>query len=63
VEFYTRKVSLKKDEPLKREVEDFITASEKGTEPLVTGSSAVEALRIAEGALESLKTLRKVTIR
>ena len=62
LEFYTRKVSLKKDEPLKHELEDFITASEKGREPLVTGASAVEVLRIAEAALESLTTCRKVTI-
>lgn len=62
LEFDLRRIALKKEEPLKREIEDFVRAAEKGTDPLVTGESAIETLRIAEAALESMKSEKKVLV-
>jgi UDP-N-acetylglucosamine 3-dehydrogenase len=54
-----RHITLKKQEPLKNELLDFLEAIEKRKKPLVTGEDGVEAVRIAQAALESIKT-RKV---
>jgi len=62
LEFDLRRIALKKEEPLKRELADFIGAAEKGSEPLVTGESAIETLKIAEAALESMVSGKKVTV-
>jgi UDP-N-acetylglucosamine 3-dehydrogenase len=62
LEFDLRRIALKKEEPLKRELADFQEAIEGGREPLVTGESALTTLRIAEGALESLRTGRKIDL-
>ena len=62
LEFDLRRIALKKEEPLKRELADFLSAIESGKDPLVTGESALMTLRIAEGALESIRTGRKVEI-
>ncbi len=52
-EHEVREVSLKKEEPLRREIEDFLRAvKERGT-PLVDGREATETLRIIEAATES----------
>ena len=62
LEFDLRRIALKKEEPLKRELADFQAAVEGGKEPLVTGESALATLKIAEGALESLKTGHKIDL-
>ncbi len=62
IEFDLRRIALKKEEPLKRELADFQTAIESGKEPLVTGESALATLKIAEGALESIRTGHKIDI-
>lgn len=62
LEFDLRRIALKKEEPLRRELMDFVNAAEKGSSPLVTGESAVETLRIAEAALKSLRQGRKVAL-
>lgn len=62
LEFDMRRIALKKEEPLRRELMDFLSAAEKGTEPLVSGESAIETLKIAEAALQSLRTSRKVQV-
>ncbi len=62
LEFDLRRVALKNEEPLRLEIEDFIRAAEKGTDPLVTGESAVETLRIAEAALESMRSGMNVAV-
>ncbi len=62
LEFDLRRIALKKEEPLKRELNDFLEAAEKGQEPLVTGESAIETLKIAEAALKSIELGRKVTV-
>jgi len=62
LEFDLRRIALKKEEPLKRELADFIDAAEKGSDPLVTGESAIETLKIAEAALESMVSGMKVMV-
>jgi UDP-N-acetylglucosamine 3-dehydrogenase len=54
-----RHITLKKQEPLKNELLDFLEAVEKKRKPLMTGEDGVEAVRIARAALESIRT-RKV---
>ena len=51
-----RHITLKKQEPLKNELLDFLDAIQKKRKPLVTGEDGVEAVRIAQAALESIKT-------
>lgn len=62
LEFDLRRVALKKEEPLKRELADFLAAAEDGREPLVSGKSAIQSLKIAEAALESVRTGKKVQV-
>ena len=62
LEFDLRRIALKKEEPLRREIVDFQMSVEKHTEPLVAGESAIETLKIAEAALESVRTGKKVQI-
>jgi len=57
-----RRFSLKKEEPLKRELFDFLTAAAEGKEPLVSGENAIATLKIAEAALSSLRTGKKVQV-
>ena len=51
-----RHVSLKKEEPLKREILDFLRAIEEKKEPKVNGEDAIETLRVVEAAVESERT-------
>ena len=62
LEFDLRRIALKKEEPLRREHADFQAAVENQKDPLVTGESALATLKIAEGALESIRTGRKVEL-
>ncbi len=62
LEFDVRRTALKKEEPLKRELNDFIAAIAEGRPPLVTGESAMLTLKIAEAALESMRTGKKVQV-
>ncbi len=55
IEFDIRHVSLKKQEPLKNEHEDFIRAIETKTQPLISGRDGMETLRVCQAALESIK--------
>lgn len=63
LELDVRRVALKKEEPLKRELTDFLEAAETGREPLVSGESAIKTLEIAEAALESVRSGKKVQVR
>ena len=56
IEVDLRRIALRKEEPLRRELTDFISAVEKGGRPLVPGESAVKTLKIAEAALRSVKS-------
>ncbi len=62
LEFDMRRIALKKEEPLKRELRDFVSAVEKGTRPLVSGEDAVHTLRIAEAALASMRSGQRENI-
>jgi UDP-N-acetylglucosamine 3-dehydrogenase len=62
LEFDLRRIALKKEEPLRRELTDFISAAEDGKEPLVSGESAIQSLKIAEAALESIESGKKVQV-
>lgn len=63
IEFDLRSIGLKKEEPLKREIRDFLDAIERDAHPLVTGASAMTTLKIAEAALRSMQTGRKQVVR
>ena len=62
LELDLRRISIKKEEPLKRELKDFLMAAESGKDPLVTGESALETLKIAEAAIESMRSGKKVEV-
>jgi UDP-N-acetylglucosamine 3-dehydrogenase len=51
-----RHVSLRKEEPLKRELQDFLQAIKEKREPKVNGEDAIETLRVVEAAAESQRT-------
>jgi len=58
----TRRIAIRKEEPLKRELKDFLGAVESKKDPLVTGESAIRTLKIAEAALKSMSSGKKVDI-
>ncbi len=62
LEFDLRRIALKKEEPLKRELDDFVAAVKDGRQPLVTGANAIQTLKIAEAALESVRAGKKVQV-
>ena len=49
-------------EAYRREMEHFVECLKVGVPPLVTDSDGLEALRLAEAALESLRTQRPVSL-
>ena len=53
LEHHSQKVHVQKEEPLKRELEDFLKAIKEKRDPLVTGRDALETLRVAEAATQS----------
>ncbi|HKZ99939.1 MAG TPA: Gfo/Idh/MocA family oxidoreductase [Thermoplasmata archaeon] len=53
LEHHSQQIHVRKEEPLKRELEDFLDAVKKDRDPLVTGRDATETLRVAEAANES----------
>jgi len=57
-----REVSLKKQEPLKNELQDFLRAVKTGRDPLVTGEDAIQVLSIIEKAVESYKKNKMIEI-
>ena len=52
-------VEIDRTEPLLAEMESFTKSVMNGVEPAVTGRQALEALRVAEKVLESLKRTGK----
>jgi len=62
LEFHGRKIHLKKEEPLRMELIDFLEACEQGTKPLVTGFDAAETLRLAHMATLSAREKRTVEL-
>jgi len=61
-EFDMRQVRLKKREPLKRELNDFLKAIKERGKPLVTGEEAIKTLRIALAAVESQKIRKRIEL-
>ncbi|HUL39438.1 MAG TPA: Gfo/Idh/MocA family oxidoreductase [Methanomassiliicoccales archaeon] len=57
-----RKISVKKEEPLKLELADFLKASASGRAPMAAGRDALNDLKVCEGALASLRSGHKVQI-
>lgn len=62
IEFDIRHVSLKKQEPLKNELEDFLDAIKNKREPLVTGADGTETLRVCQAALKSMSENKMITL-
>ncbi len=61
-QFDERELFLKKEEPLKNEITDFLNAVKKKTKPLVTGEDGLTALKIAEAAIKSYKKGKVIKI-
>jgi UDP-N-acetylglucosamine 3-dehydrogenase len=53
LEYDVREVRLRRQEPLKRELTDFLEAVRTGGRPLVTGEDGLETLRILHAAMRS----------
>ena len=62
IEFDIRHVSLKKQEPLRNEQEDFLDSIKKGREPLVSGADGTETLKVCQAALKSMKEGRRINM-
>ncbi len=53
LEHHSQRIQVRKEEPLRLELEDFLAAVKDRRPPLVGGADAVETLRVAEAAIES----------
>jgi UDP-N-acetylglucosamine 3-dehydrogenase len=62
LEHHTQKIHVRKEEPLKRELLDFLGAIEHKRPPLVTGQDAAETIRVAVAATESHRTGKVVRL-
>jgi UDP-N-acetylglucosamine 3-dehydrogenase len=56
----TRQVSVQREEPLKRELKDFLAAIQEKREPLVSGDDAIRTLRVVEAAVRSQRDRKLV---
>src|SRR5438552_1700774 len=57
-----RAIHVRKEEPLRRELEDFLHSIQEKRPPLVSGEDAVETLRVAIAATESHRTGKLVQL-
>jgi UDP-N-acetylglucosamine 3-dehydrogenase len=55
-------IQVRREEPLKNELLDFLRAVQQKSEPTVTGEDAMETLKIAQAAVESYKTKQKIAL-
>ncbi|NPA74678.1 MAG: Gfo/Idh/MocA family oxidoreductase [Euryarchaeota archaeon] len=62
IDLNIRHINLRREEPLKRELVDFLGAIENHKAPLVTGADGLMAIKIAQAALRSLNTGRSVEV-
>ena len=63
LERHTQRIHVRKEEPLRRELEDFLAAIREKRPPLVTGEDAVETLKVAGAAIRSNREHRVVPVR
>ena len=62
MQYNTDEIVLKKREPLKNEIEDFIDSIKNNRKPLVTGYDGLESIKIAQSAIKSYKQKTVETI-
>ncbi len=62
LEHHTQKIHVRKEEPLRRELEDFLDAVKHKRPPLVTGEDAAQTLRVAIAATDSHRTGKLVQL-
>jgi len=62
IEFHVKHVSLKKQEPLRKELEDFKKAVVENGQPLVTGPDGIETMRVCMAAIKSMKENRMINL-
>ena len=62
IEFDIRHVSLKKQEPLRNEQEDFLGSIRENRQPLINGRDGMETLRVCQAALRSIKEGKRIMI-
>src|SRR3989449_2918579 len=62
LEHHTQKIHVRKEEPLKRELEDFLDAVKHKRPPLVSGEDALETLKVAIAATDSHRTGKLVPL-
>ena len=62
LEHHVRRVHVRKEEPLRLELEDFLRAARTGKAPLVTGRDAIETLRVVEAAMVSRQLGHAITL-
>ncbi|MGC9061122.1 MAG: Gfo/Idh/MocA family oxidoreductase [Thermoplasmata archaeon] len=55
VEYNLRQIFLKKQEPLRLEIEDFVNAIKSGRKPLVDGNEGVQNLKVCEAVLRAME--------
>lgn len=63
LEHDVRRMSLKKEEPLKLEIEDFLGAASSSHRPHANGWDAVENIRVCEAAASSLREKKRVVVK
>ena len=56
IELNVRRINLRREEPLKRELMDFVSSIENRKLPKVTGEDGLMAVKIAKAALQSMET-------
>lgn len=58
IETHVESIKMQHEEPLLRELSDFVAAIESGRPPLASGTVGLEALAVAEAALRSIQSGR-----
>ncbi len=62
LEYRTERINMKREEPLKRELNDFLNAVKTGKNPLVTGKDGLDTLKVTLAALRSSQEKRPINI-
>jgi UDP-N-acetylglucosamine 3-dehydrogenase len=62
LEVTTQKIALRKQEPLKNEIVDFIEAIKNKRKPLIGGDEAILNVKVAKAAIESYKTGKEISL-